>query len=221
MPVHQPSRMRVAIRAGIASIHGGSSALAKVRAFHWMMPSSRKPQCDRSGATAFRTFMRWRLAPHRISILHCRHANRWFILKGLIVTLVSQIGSCSTTTLVRQLLSAPGEPPKFLLNGGRALKPYGVLQRLEQKVSSGRAAPDSGFALLHVFEHDGRWYGMTTEHDLVALDRVRVIVPSVFHGIELPPETGGLPAGFVEKDQLPEFRILPDGSMMTKKTLTK
>jgi len=125
-----------------------------------------------------------------------------------------------TRPAIAQLLGAPGEPPKFLLNGGRALKPYGVLQRLEQKVSSGRAAPDSGFALLHVFEHDGRWYGMTTEHDLVALDRVRVIVPSVFHGIELPPETGGLPAGFVEKDQLPEFRILPDGSMMTNTALT-
>jgi lipoprotein-anchoring transpeptidase ErfK/SrfK len=92
---------------------------------------------------------------------------------------------------------------------------------VEEKVSSGRAAPDSGFALLHVFAHDERWYGMTTEHDLVALDRVRIVVPSAFHGIELPQETGGLPAGFAEKDQIPEFRLQPDGNMVTTNALMR
>ena len=126
-----------------------------------------------------------------------------------------------TRPAVAQLLGSPSEPPSFLQNGGRAQKPYGVLHRLEQKVSSGRAAPDSGFALLHVFAHDGRWYGMTTEHDLLALDRVRIIVPSAFHGIELPQDAGGLPAGFVEKDQLPEFRLQPDGNLVTEHSLAR
>jgi hypothetical protein len=101
---------------------------------------------------------------------------------------------------IAELLGTPGEPPSFLQNGGRALKPSGVLHRLEEKVSSGRAAPDSGFALLNVFEHNQRWYGMTTEHDLVALDRVRIVVPSAFHGIELPE--GSFAAGFADKGQV-------------------
>ena len=126
-----------------------------------------------------------------------------------------------TRPAIAQLLGSPGDPPSFLQNGGRAQKPYGVLHRVEEKVSSGRAAPDSGFALLYVFAHDERWYGMTTEHDLVALDRVRIVVPSAFHGIELPQETGGLPAGFAEKDQLPEFRLQPDGNMVTSNALMR
>ena len=114
---------------------------------------------------------------------------------------------------VAELLGTPGEPPSFLRDGGRAIKPYGVLHRVEEKVSSGRAAPDSGFALLSVFEHGQRWYGMTTEHDLVALDRVRIIVPSAFHGLELPTDNGACSAGFADKGSVPLFRMQPDGSM--------
>ena len=114
---------------------------------------------------------------------------------------------------VAEILGIPGEPPSFLRDGGRAIKPYGVLHRLEEKVSSGRAAPDSGFAILSVFDHGQRWYGMTTEHDLVALDRVRIVVPSVFHGIELPTDTGGCTAGFADKGQVPVFRMQPDGNL--------
>jgi lipoprotein-anchoring transpeptidase ErfK/SrfK len=114
---------------------------------------------------------------------------------------------------VAELLGAPGEPPSFLRDGGRAIKPYGVLHRVEEKVSSGRAAPDSGFALLSVFEHGQRWYGMTTEHDLVALDRVKIIVPSAFHGLELPTDNGGCSVGFADKGSVPLFRMQPDGSM--------
>jgi len=120
-----------------------------------------------------------------------------------------------TQPVIAELLGSPGEPPEFLRNGGRALKPYGVLHRIQEKVSSGRAAPDSGFALLSVFDHNQRWYGMTTEHDLVALDRVRIVVPSSFHGIELPATEGGLTAGFVERGQVPKFRVEPNGNMVT------
>lgn len=126
-----------------------------------------------------------------------------------------------TQPVIAELLGTPGEPPEFLRNGGRALKPYGVLHRIQEKVSSGRAAPDSGFALLNVFVHNERWYGMTTEHDLVALDRVRIVVPSSFHGIELPATEGGLTAGFVEKGQVPKFRVEPDGNMVTEGALDR
>ena len=123
---------------------------------------------------------------------------------------------------IASLLGAVGEPPGFLQNGGRAQKPYGVLHRLEEKVSSGRAAPDSGFALLHTFAHDGRWYGMTTEHDIVALDRVRIVVPSLFHGIELPANTGApLTAGFADKDQIPIFQLESNGNMLATAALNR
>jgi len=119
-----------------------------------------------------------------------------------------------TQPAIAELLGAPGAPPEFLRNGGRAIKPYGVMHRLEEKVSSGRAAPDSGFALLRVFEHDARWYGMTTEHDLVALDRVKVVVPSSFHGVELPASEVGLTAGFAAKGSVTVFRLEPNGNMI-------
>ena len=153
--------------------------------------------------------------PSREQVVHLEGSNRhssfanWKLL------------NYDTRPAVAALLGAPGEPPAFLQHGGRVLKPYGVLHRVEEKVSSGRAAPDSGFALTSVFAHDERWYGVTTEQDLVALDRVRIVVPSAFHGIELPQETGGLPAGFAEKDQLPEFHLQPDGNLVTTGALTR
>jgi hypothetical protein len=153
--------------------------------------------------------------PSREQVVHLEGSNRhsnfanWKLL------------NYDTRPAVANLLGPVGEPPSFLQHGGRVLKPYGVVHRLEEKVSSGRAAPDSGFALVRVFAHDERWYGMTTEHDLVALDRVKIVAPSPFHGLELPQETGGLPAGFAEKDQSPVFRLQPDGNMVPNGALMR
>jgi hypothetical protein len=108
--------------------------------------------------------------------------------------------------VVAALIGTPTEPPDFLRDGGRLVKPYGVIHRLEQKVESGRAAPDSGFAISRVIVHEKRWYGMTTEHDLVALDRLRIAVPSSLRGLVIPPEAG-LPIGFVKDDTLAKFTI--------------
>lgn len=119
---------------------------------------------------------------------------------------------------VQALVGTPGEPPGFLQNGGRVTKPYGVEHRLENRVHSGRAAADSGFAISRTMAHDGRWYGLTTEHDLVALDRLRIVVPSALRGIEIPAEAG-LPVGFVTKEQLAKFTpdarkaLIPGGAL--------
>lgn len=110
----------------------------------------------------------------------------------------------ATVPAVQALLGTPPEPPDFLQNNGRITKPYGVEHRLENRVHSGRAAADSGFAISRTMAHDGRWYGMTTEHDLVALDRLRIVVPSALRGIEIPADAG-LPLGFVTKEQLARF----------------
>ena len=87
----------------------------------------------------------------------------------------------------------PADP--FLLEQKVIAKPYGVAKRLHYSVHAGRAAPDSGFAVARVFDHDGRSYGLTTEHDLIALDRTRVVEPSAFSGIALGPDEG-LPVAF-------------------------
>jgi hypothetical protein len=113
---------------------------------------------------------------------------------------------------VAALIGTPEPPPSFLVDGRKLLKPYGVLHRLQEKVHSGRAAADSGFALTHVVEYDNRWYGMTTEHDFVAMDRLRVAVPSSLRGLVIPPDSG-LPVGIVSKEQLARFKYV-DGAQL-------
>jgi hypothetical protein len=118
------------------------------------------------------------------------------------------------------VLEAASTPDAAWLEQKVILKPYGVAQRLHYSVHAGRAAPDSGFAVARVFEHDGRSYGLTTEHDLIALDRTRVVKPSSFSGVELGPDQA-LPVAFalshgarrhdldVESDQLHAGAELP------------
>jgi hypothetical protein len=59
-----------------------------------------------------------------------------------------------------------------------------------------RALPNAGFALLNAVEHEGRRFGLTTDLDLVPLDRLTRIEPSAFHGITLDATTT-LPVAFV------------------------
>jgi lipoprotein-anchoring transpeptidase ErfK/SrfK len=99
---------------------------------------------------------------------------------------------------LRELIGEPGAPPEFLARGREAPKPYGVVQRLHLSVHAGRASMDSGFAIARVFEHERRVFGLTTELDVIALDRTDVVRPSVFHGVELA-EGEGLPVAFVKE----------------------
>ncbi|HEV8247551.1 MAG TPA: L,D-transpeptidase, partial [Polyangiaceae bacterium] len=55
--------------------------------------------------------------------------------------------------------------------------------------------PNSGFALLGVVDHEGRRYGLSTELELVPLDRLERVRPSAFHGTTLE---SGLPIVFVK-----------------------
>jgi hypothetical protein len=120
---------------------------------------------------------------------------------------------------VAELLGAPGAPPDFLLNGGSAIKPYGVERRLRYAAHAGRASPDSGFAIARTLEWEGRAFGFTTEHDIVALDRTRLVRPSSFHGVELGDEED-LPVAFVERHYAPRYRLSEDGQMLPDGTFT-
>jgi hypothetical protein len=96
------------------------------------------------------------------------------------------------------LLSTLGEiggPPDFLNNDVRLPKPYGVKQPLRYVSHAGAAAADSGFAIAKTFEWEKRLFGLTTELDLIALDRVKLVRQSEFHGVEIAPNEG-LPVAF-------------------------
>src|SRR6478736_277618 len=92
--------------------------------------------------------------------------------------------------------NAQSDPtPPFLLNGGQAPTPFGYTHEAN-KLTSGRAVPDSSFALLAIYDHQGRRYGLSTDMSLLPLDRMKPVAPSTFHGLAL---TGGetLPVVFV------------------------
>jgi hypothetical protein len=88
-----------------------------------------------------------------------------------------------------------GEPPPFLANGAKLKKPHGVKQPLRYAYHAGQASADSGFAFTHTFDWEERRFGLTTELDIVALDRTKPVVPSAFHGVALA-EGEDLPVGF-------------------------
>jgi lipoprotein-anchoring transpeptidase ErfK/SrfK len=103
------------------------------------------------------------------------------------------------------LLGTVEGPPSFLSPTAPLEKPYGVKQNLHYAVHAGRSAPDAGFALERVFEWEGRVFGLTTELDVIALDRTRLVKPSVFHGVELG-EGEDLPVAMVENGSVSTVR---------------
>lgn len=113
---------------------------------------------------------------------------------------------------VLDILGEPGAPPDFLSTSEKITKAYGVPQHLHFAVHAGRAAPDSGFAIMRVFEHEGRLFGLTTELDIIALDRTRVVKPSVFQGTELG-EGETLPVAFLESHYSQRFQANDAGQM--------
>lgn len=92
-------------------------------------------------------------------------------------------------------LLTPEPPPDFLLGGFKLVKPHGVNQPLRFLYHAGSANPESGFAVSRTFEWESRLFGLTTELDLIALDRTKPVIPSRFRGVALA-ENDGLPVGF-------------------------
>jgi hypothetical protein len=98
---------------------------------------------------------------------------------------------------IRQLLGEPEPPPDFLVNLDKLAKPYGVKTGLHYSVHAGQSSADAGFALQSTFEWEGREFGLTTELDVIPLDRVKIVRPASLTGMRF--EKGeGLPAAFVE-----------------------
>ncbi|WP_437785342.1 L,D-transpeptidase [Sorangium sp. So ce1097] len=80
--------------------------------------------------------------------------------------------------------SLPLDPvPDFLLAGRDLPKPYGAEEKLHYSVHTGRAKESSAFGLITTFEWTNRRFGLTTELDLIPLDRTRPARISSLRGI--------------------------------------
>jgi hypothetical protein len=92
----------------------------------------------------------------------------------------------------------PADPlPAFLEAGAPLPVPYGADKALAYPSGHrGRARAASAFGLVASFDWLGRRFGLTTELDLVPLDRTRVAPPSALRGIEIA--RGGAPAFVVQ-----------------------
>jgi hypothetical protein len=85
------------------------------------------------------------------------------------------------------------------------IKPYGSEVGLRTTVHAGRASPDSAFALLGTYLHEGRAFALTTDFDWVALDRTRPVRPSRLHGVHLDGNSD-LSVGFLIQGSIATWR---------------
>lgn len=112
-------------------------------------------------------------------------------------------------------LAEVGAPPAYLLEPKVLEKPYGVKKRLHYQAHAGRASSESGFAFHDAYEHEGRLFALTTEHDVIALDRTRLVRPSTFRGVELGPDED-TPAAFVTKRWALRYERAESGQLVPK-----
>lgn len=111
------------------------------------------------------------------------------------------------------------QPPAFLLDGPLT-KPYGVEQGLRYSVHAGRASSDSGFAVMTTFPWEGRTFGLTTELDLIPMDRTTLVVPSSLTGLVLADDED-LPAARVTDGWLARYEQLETGELKKVDALPK
>ena len=104
-------------------------------------------------------------------------------------------------------LGTPTPIPEFLTAGKELPSPYGATKRLRYVVQEGQANPQAAFALLSVHDHEGRLFGLTTELDLLAIDRTEIVRPPDTHG----GPVDGFPAAIVLSNGTPRYVMDEDG----------
>jgi hypothetical protein len=102
------------------------------------------------------------------------------------------VGVSSWSLHNKTLLGSPDEPTPLLASGRDTPKPYGAEERMRFAVHRGRARGDSAFGLMATFEWTGRRFGLTTELDLIPIDRTNVVRASAMRGVEVDGQ--GVPA---------------------------
>lgn len=113
------------------------------------------------------------------------------------------------------LLGPPDQIPALLRDGEALPKPYGAERSLHYSTHRGRAALDSAFGLIATFEWTDRRFGLTSELDLLAVDRTRIAKPSDLDGVEVID--GGIP-GFVMHHGVPTYRLDDEGRLRKEGT---
>jgi hypothetical protein len=90
------------------------------------------------------------------------------------------------------LLGDPDSIPPFFEARRDLPKPLGALEKIRFPSHRGRARFDSAFGLISTFEWTGRRFGLTTELDLIPIDRTSAVLPTAVRGVEI--KTDGTPA---------------------------
>ncbi|MBI4704754.1 MAG: L,D-transpeptidase [Deltaproteobacteria bacterium] len=111
--------------------------------------------------------------------------------------------SIAAFTTLRSAFEPPDPIPAFLQRGDTLPKPYGADTGLAYRAHRGRARPESAFGLGAVYEWTGRLLGLTTELDLIPVDRTRPAPASKLRGVSVAGE--GVPA-FVAQHGVSTYR---------------
>lgn len=77
----------------------------------------------------------------------------------------------------------------------------------------GTARPRSAYALLSTFDHEGRRFGLTTELEVIPIDRTRVVRQSSFAGLALNDDIS-LPVAFVRSRRAIRYVPGPNGGLV-------
>lgn len=88
--------------------------------------------------------------------------------------------------------------PEFLREGLSSLHVNGR-RKNSRVLFTQRAVVKSGYALMSLFEAGGRQFGLTTDYDILPLDRLKPVRASHFQGVVLD-EARQLPVAFVRSD---------------------
>lgn len=90
------------------------------------------------------------------------------------------------------------EVPGFLLDHASSYHPSGI-RKGRKALTEGNAFVESGFAFVRRFEVEGRYYGLTTDLEVLPLDRLNPVSPSKFRGVELGTNLQ-LPVAFIREE---------------------
>lgn len=109
------------------------------------------------------------------------------------------------------------EVPAVLAGGGAAPTPFGFIDDSRALVQD-MALSKSAFALVRLFEQGGRRFGITTDFEIVPVDRLKPVEPSSFAGLALSDEVS-LPVAFVEVHYAYLYRGKPEAGFAPARRL--
>lgn len=102
------------------------------------------------------------------------------------------------------------EPPPYLVPGEPLARPYGITRGLHVGAHAGKASAASGFAIAQAFAWQDRAMALTTELDVIALDRTEVVDETPFTGVALAADED-LPVAIVDVPWVTRYERTPEG----------